>query len=72
MKVDIDRLSSRDPDFLQEVFHLFVFTIASAIIDTLNHPDRRDIIRSQLILRVDILLRGCMPPIAKEVVHETP
>jgi len=69
--VDIDQLSSQEPDFLQEVFHLFVFTIASAIIDTLNHPDRRDTIRRQLALRVDILLRGCMPPISKEVVHET-
>lgn len=60
--VDVSLLSRRDPEFLQEVFHLFVFTIASAIIDTLNHPDQRETIRKQLALRVDILLRGCMSP----------
>jgi len=69
--VDLDQLSSRDPDFLQEVFHLFVFTIASAIIDTLNHPTQRDAIRKQLTLRVNILLRGCMSHTVKEVLHET-
>jgi len=63
--VDIDQLSSQEPDFLQEVFHLFVFTLASSIIDTLNHPNQRDAIRKQLALRVDILLRGCIAPTAQ-------
>lgn len=60
--VDLDQLSCRKPDFLQEVFHLFVFIIASAIIDTLNRPDQRQTIRDQLATRVDILLRGCAAP----------
>ena len=63
--VDVNQLSRSDPDFLQEVFHLFVFTIASAIIDTLNRPDRRESIRKQLALRVDILMRGCAAPAAQ-------
>lgn len=60
--VDVNQLSSRDPAFLQEVFHLFIFTIASAIIDTLNRPDQREIIRKQLDIRVGILLQGCAAP----------
>ena len=60
--VDLSRMCRRDPEFLKEVFHLFVFTIASAIIDTLNHPDQRSVIRAQLALRVDILMRGCTLP----------
>lgn len=60
--IDISQLSRSDPDFLKEVFHLFVFTIASAIIDTLNRPDQRENIRRQLVLRVEILTRGCIAP----------
>ena len=60
--VDTSQLSRTDPDFLQEVFHLFVFTLASAIIDTLNRPGQREAIRKQLALRVDILMRGCAAP----------
>ena len=60
--VDVSRLTNQAPDFLQEVFHLFVFTLASAIIDTLNHPDQRETIRKQLDIRVGILLRGCAAP----------
>jgi len=59
--VNLDQLSRRDPYYLREVFHLFVFIIASAIIDTLNRPEQRDAIRRQLALRVEILLGGCIP-----------
>ena len=58
--VDVSQLSRSDPDYLEEVFRLFVFTIATSIIDTLNKPDRKDTIRAQLALRVEILTQGCM------------
>ncbi len=57
--VDTSKLRRSDPTFLLEVFHLFVFTIASAIIDTLNAPERREAIRAQLALRIEILMGGC-------------
>lgn len=60
--VDTSPLVRSDLAFLQEVFHLFVFIIASAIIDTLNHPEQKTLFREQLALRVEILLRGCTAP----------
>lgn len=60
--VDLEQLRRTDAAFLHEVFHLFVFTIASAIIDTLNAPEKKDLFRAQLALRVDILMRGCAAP----------
>lgn len=60
--VDTRTLVRTDPAFLREVFHLFVLTIASAIIDTLNQPERKAIFREQLALRVEILMRGCAAP----------
>ena len=60
--VDIQHLACREPLYIKEVFSLFIFVIASAIIDTLNHPEARDNIRRQLALRSDILLRGCAAP----------
>ena len=60
--VDTRFLAGQDPLYIREVFGLFVFVIASAIIDTLNRPDQREIIRNQLDIRVGILLRGCAAP----------
>ena len=60
--VDTRFLAGQDPLYIREGFGLFIFVIASAIIDTLNRPDQRETIRRQLILRVDILLRGCIAP----------
>ena len=57
--VDTRHLRRTDPDYIREVFHLFIFTLASAIIDASNRPDERDIVRAQLALRVEILLQGC-------------
>ena len=58
--VDVSLLSRSDPAYLEEVFRLFVFTIATSIIDTLNNPERKQAIRAQLALRVEILLQGCI------------
>lgn len=60
--VDTRFLAGQDPFYIREVFGLFIFVIASAIIDTLNRPDQREIIRNQLDIRVGILLRGCAAP----------
>ena len=60
--VDTRFLAGQDPLYIREVFGLFIFVIASAIIDTLNRPDQREIIRNQLDIRVGILLRGCAAP----------
>ena len=60
--VDTRFLAGQDPLYIREVFGLFIFVIASAIIDTLNRPDQREIIRNQLDIRVGILLRGCVAP----------
>lgn len=60
--VDTKGLAHQDPLYIKEVFGLFIFVIASAIIDTLNHPEHYESIRSQLSMRVNILLRGCMSP----------
>ena len=59
--VDTSQLVRQDEEYVREVFHLFIFTLASAIIDTLNRPEQRETIRRQLALRVEILLRGCAP-----------
>ena len=59
--VDTSQLVRQDEEYVREVFHLFIFTLASAIIDTLNRPQERESIRRQLALRVEILLRGCAP-----------
>ena len=58
--MDTAPLRRRDPAFLQEMIHLLIFTIASSIIDALNAPDRKEPIRQQLQLRVDILMQGCL------------
>ena len=60
--VDTRHLRRTDPDYIREVFHLFIFTLASAIIDALNHPEDRETVRAQLALRVEILLQGCSAP----------
>ena len=60
--VDTRYLINRDPLYIKEVFGLFIFVVASAIIDTLNRPEHREEIRCQLATRMDILLRGCMSP----------
>lgn len=60
--VDTGPLAHRDPEYVQEVFHLFISIIVNAIIDALIQPDRRPHIRRQLELRVDILLHGCNAP----------
>lgn len=63
--VDTRFLASQEPTYIKEVFGLFIFVIASAVIDALNHPEHRTTIRSQLAMRVDILLRGCIAPTAQ-------
>lgn len=60
--IDTSKLRHTSPAYLQEVFHLFVFTLASSIIDTLNSPEKKESIRTQLALRVEILMRGCAAP----------
>lgn len=57
--VDTTSLMRGDSEYLQEVFHLFVFTTACAIFNTLNCPEKSGEYRRQLQTRVDILLRGC-------------
>ena len=57
--VDTRHLKCTDPAYIREVFHLFIFTLASAVIDALNRPDERESVRAQLALRVEILLQGC-------------
>ena len=57
--IDTTPLRRKDPVFIREVFHLFIFILGSSIIDTLNRPDQLDCIREQLQLQVDILMRGC-------------
>lgn len=61
-RVETRGLARQDERYIKEVFGLFIFVTASAIIDTLNRPNARETIRSQLELRVDILLRGCAAP----------
>ena len=58
-RVDTRQLRHSDPLYIREVFHLFIFTIASAIIDALNRPEERDSVRAQLAVRVEILMQGC-------------
>jgi len=60
--VDTRFLVDQEPVYIKEVFSLFIFVVASAVIDALNHPENRTIIRSQLAMRVNILLRGCIAP----------
>lgn len=55
-------LLRQDPEYLQEVFRLFVFIIASAILDTLNRPEKQEEYRQQLQLRIEILMHGCGAP----------
>ena len=70
--IDTRPLRSKDPAYIQEIFHLFIFILGSSIIDTLNRPEYRDQIREQLKLRVDILMHGCsIPTHSKEVRYET-
>ena len=61
-RVDTNQLRRRDLTYLTEVFHLFIFTLASAIIDALNKPDHKDTVRAQLAVRVEIIMRGCAAP----------
>ena len=58
-RVDTRHLKRTDPAYIREVFHLFVFTLASAIIDALNQPETRESVRAQLAVRVEILMQGC-------------
>ena len=60
--VDTTPLLRQDPQYLQEVFRLFVFILASAILDTINCPQRQEEYRRQLQLRVEILMLGCKAP----------
>ena len=57
--IDTTPLRRKDPVFIHEVFHLFIFILGSSIIDTLNHPEQLSYIREQLRLRVEILMQGC-------------
>lgn len=57
--IDTGPLRRKDPVYIQEVFHLFIFILGSSIIDTLNRPNQLDSIREQLRLRVEILMLGC-------------
>lgn len=58
-RVDTRHLRRSDPMYIREVFHLFVFTLSSAIIDALNRPEEKDSVRAQLALRIEILMQGC-------------
>ena len=61
-QVDTRQLLRQDVPYIMEVFHLFISTIASAVIDALNRPDQKEAVRAQLALRVEILMRGCAAP----------
>jgi len=57
--VDTTSLASQDETYLDAVFYMFVFVLASAILDALNHPENKDNCRRQLQMRVEIILHGC-------------
>lgn len=61
-QLDTSQLLRQDLPYITEVFQLFIFTIASAIIDALNRPEAKEAVRAQLALRVEILMRGCAAP----------
>lgn len=57
--VDVTPLRRQDPEFLREVFRLFVVILASAIIDALNDPEGQQAVRDRLALQTRILMEGC-------------
>ena len=60
--VDLSRFRSREEPFIRQVIFLLLLCTATAIVDTLNWPERREQQRSFLQERVNILAKGALMP----------
>ena len=58
--LDISRFRKKDPAFVQQVLSLSIFSLGSAIMYTLVHPESRDACREELAFRLDIIQHGAM------------
>ena len=67
-KLDLTSLRSREPEFVCAAFSLTVMSLARAILDTLRHPEQRDLHRSTLHTHIDIIKHGSIAD--KEEHHE--
>ena len=61
-RLDLKRLRRKDTFFLEQVFMLLMVCTATAIAETLIHPEKQEQQREFLRARVDILAHGSLEP----------
>lgn len=61
-RLDLSRLRSRDPDFVEQTFALLLMCTASAVVDSLLQPETRQNQRWQLEHYLEIITNGCAAP----------